>query len=194
MNDSATAPERWLPITGYQGLYEVSDLGRVRSLDRDVRIWMPGTYKTASGWTTRHYKGRILKTTLSGRGYPAVGLSLNGVQTTCLVHLLVLAEFAEPCPVGQEACHGPGGKPDASLLNLSWGTRSKNVGEDRLRDGQSNRGERHGASVISEWMVREIRRRVALGERQVDLAYEFKQTKANVWAVVHRKSWYWLDD
>lgn len=48
-----------------------------------------------------------------------------------------------------ETLHGKGGKIDASLPNLSWGTRAENVGRDRLRDGQDNRGEHNGPACAN---------------------------------------------
>ena len=88
--------------------------------------------------------------------------------------------------------HGPAGKLDASLANLCRGTRSQNVGADRLRDGQDNRGERYGLAVLTREAVLAIRQRVSAGERQSDLAVEYGTSRSNVGNVVHRKSWDWL--
>jgi len=192
MNDSACRGERWLPVIGYEGLYEVSDLGRVRSLDRDVVVMMPGGRGTANGRTVRHYRGKVLRHTASSNGYPEVGLCRNGKNENRLVHLLVLEAFVGPCPPGQEARHGPpGDKTDARLVNLCYGTRKENFA-DRIRDEQDNRGERHGLAVTTREIVLDIRKRVAAGERQSDVADAYELTRANVWAIVHRKSWDWL--
>lgn len=174
--------EKWLPVPAYEGIYEVSDHGRVRSLDRDV----------ITGTGTRRYQGKVLATTPNGGGYPTVKLSKAGETATCQVHLLVLAAHVGPPPPGEEACHGPAGKSDASRANLCWGTRAKNVGPDRLRDGQDNRGERHGQAVLTRVIVLDIRARVSAGERQVDVADAYGIRKGLVWAVVHRKCWDWL--
>ena len=138
--------EIWKPVAkaGWEDLYEVSNLGRVRSLRR----------KTKSGWRG----GKVIGTYIRHDGYPEVQLcGGNGRRLKRMVHLLVLEAFVRECPEGQEALHGPGGKADASLANLSWGTRSKNTGEDRARDHQSNRGERHGLTTLTWEQVCEIR-------------------------------------
>lgn len=75
--------EIWKDILGYEGLYQVSDLGRVRSLDRIVPR-KKGNFPK---------KGCIFKTVLNGNGYPQVILSKNGKLTNCRVHSLVVWVF-----------------------------------------------------------------------------------------------------
>jgi len=174
--------EKWLPIPECRGWYDASDLGRVRSLDRVI--------VTSGG--PRRYKGMILAQTIDHQGYPTVTISLQGEHRVCRVHLLVLAAHVGPPQPGQEARHGPAGKTDASLVNLCYGTRSENVGADRLRDGQDNRGERNGRAVLTREIVLDIRRRAEAHERQVDIAAVHGISKALVWTVVSRASWDWL--
>lgn len=184
--------ERWLPVVGYEGLYEVSDMGRVRSLDRAIVVMMPGGWKTASGSTIRHYRGRVLRQHVGSDGHPTVNLSRDGEQPTRQVHVLMLEAFAGPRPPGQEARHLNDIKTDNRWPeNLCWGTRKENFA-DRVLNGIHNRGERHYLAVTSRGVVLDIRRRVEAGERQSDLADEYRMTRANVWAIVHRKSWDWI--
>jgi NUMOD4 motif len=175
--------ERWRPVPGYEGLYEVSDRGQVRSLDRQVIAQMP------TGPAVQRYPGKVLRNTIRPDGYAQVGLSRAGVQKTFNVHILVLEAFVGPCPPGQEARHGPGGKSDPSLANLrGWGTRKENFA-DRIEDGQGNRGERHGLAKLTTAVVLEIRARVAAGERQADVARDLGVGPGNVWVIIHRKNW-----
>lgn len=149
--------EHWLPVPGYEGLYEVSDLGRVRSLPR--RPGTPGNL--------------ILKPTVNNTGYHCVGPSLNGKQRVIHIHVLVLAAFEGPCPAGMEVLHGPGGRLDNRLVNLSYGTRSQNNGPDRVRDGTAIRGEQVKTRKLTDAIVAECRRRHAGGETRSALAREF---------------------
>jgi NUMOD4 motif/HNH endonuclease len=169
--------ERWLPVPGFEGRYEVSDRGRVRSVDRVIK-----------NIKTRRWPGKVLSQPLSWGGYPTVRLSDFGKQTPFFVHHLVLTVFAGPCPEGQEALHGPAGRLDASIGNLHWGTRQENV-LDRVRDGTHNRGARHGMAKLTQVQVDKIRARWAAGETQVSLAAEFGTTPGNVHSIVWRKSW-----
>ena len=173
--------ERWLPVAGFEGFYEVSNIGNVRSLDRDVM--------TRAG--VRRYKGRILRIA-KVNGYPWVTLSATGRQASRPVHHLVMEAFAGPRPEGQDIRHLNDNKADCRWPeNLAYGTRKENFG-DRLVNGIDNRGERHGNAVTDRKVVAAVRARVAAGERQSDVAADTGLTRANVWAIVHGKSWTWM--
>jgi hypothetical protein len=170
-----TIPERWLPVTGWEGLYEVSDLGRVRSL----------RHRTTSGMRG----GRMLKPHLNPRGYLVVELKRSGERRTCQVHRLVLEAFTGSCPPGMEGRHGPGGKLDNRASQLCWGTQSENYGPDRVRDGTSNRGERCGTAKLTAAIVAECRQRHAAGQTQSILMREFGVTSATMSRAITGKAW-----
>lgn len=115
--------ERWRDIIYYVGLYQVSDLGRVSSLDRVV----------TGPWGPCKLKGRILRPALSS-SHLVVALYKDGIPTTKRVHQLVAQAWIGPCPDGMEVCHGPNGKLDNSVSNLRYDTRSNNALDCR-RDG-----------------------------------------------------------
>lgn len=124
MNSTQNMAEIWKPVVGYEGHYEVSNLGNVRSVDRTV------VYKTGQ---TRHYKGRTLKLKPS-HGYWRVELSRNSKPTCFQVHRLVLSAFVGPLPEGKEVCHNNGNPGDNRLENLRYGTKSEN-NLDRVKHG-----------------------------------------------------------
>lgn len=109
--------EEWRDITGYEGLYQVSNLGRVRSLDRKVR--------TYQGWRT--VKGRVLKTPINSRGYPKVHLRNEPVGSQVfVVHQLVAKAFI-PNPDGKPFIdHIDGNKANNAVGNLRWVTPKEN--------------------------------------------------------------------
>lgn len=106
--------EKWLPVVGYEGKYEVSDQGRVRSL-----------------LTNKANGGLVLKQRAYS-GYLYAGLWFDGHLKQCRVHRLVLAAFVGPCPEGMECLHGPGGAQDNRLSNIRWGTREENMRDQVL--------------------------------------------------------------
>jgi hypothetical protein len=114
--------ETWKPVPGYEGYYEVSDRGRVRSVPRIIAV---------SGYL-RQLKGRVLKPGIA-TGYYFVRLSRDGVSKCARVHRLVLAAFVGPCPAGMETLHGAKGRYTNTLSNLKYGTRLENA-KDRKRD------------------------------------------------------------
>lgn len=105
--------EVWLPVAGFEGRYEVSSSGSVRSLDRLID---PG------GRGRRRMRGRVLSQVVTPNGYCSVMLP-NGRS---LIHRLVLTAFVGPCPDGMEGCHNDGDRSNNNLENLRWDTRSEN--------------------------------------------------------------------
>jgi NUMOD4 motif/HNH endonuclease len=169
-------PEQWLPVPGWESLYEVSDMGQVRSLPRQ-------TVKGIRG-------GQILKAVIA-RGrcrYPTVRLSRSGCHENRTVHSLVLAAFAGPCPEGHVSRHGPGGPADARLSNLSYGTPAENSA-DMARDGTVQHGERNPAARLTAAVVAEIRLLAAAGAIQRDLARTYGISPATVCLIVNWRTW-----
>lgn len=122
------ATENWLPVAGYEGKYEVSDLGRVRSLARpDGR--------------GRRRREMILRGRPGPRGHLSVALYVDGARRDFLVHYLVLVTFVGPRPEGMEGCHWNDIATDNSLENLRWDTRSANI-LDCVRNGNHHLAKR----------------------------------------------------
>lgn len=133
---SLPSSEQWRPVPGYEAIYEVSDQGRVRSLDRSV---------ATKGGAQRRIRGRVLAgiphyaDRLAGQHciFVAVNLKRNGTSKTVSIHRLVMAAFVGPLPAGGEVCHDNGDAKDNRLVNLSYGTASQNA-RDRVRHGDHN--------------------------------------------------------
>ena len=170
--------EVWQPVVGYEGLYEVSDLGRIRSLER----WGPSRH----GEATRLYSGKVLQQSLNGRGYLHVSLCRGGARSNGTIHRLVTRAFLGPVPEGMIVLHGPGGKTDNRLVNLSYGTSLQNLRDDKIRDGTMQRGERHGRSKLTTEAVRMIRSSCKSG---AELARELGVTDTTIYNVMHGRTW-----
>jgi hypothetical protein len=171
--------ERWRAVVGHEGAYEVSDQGQVRSLDRIVVL---------NDGRTRFAAGRVLRAGLTGYGYLHVGLGLEGRRLNRKIHQLVMQAFVGPCPEGMEVCHGPGGKTDNRLINLSYGTKSQNQ-VDRLRDGTDARGRKNANARLTEEEVILIR---ASSESVTALAARLGVARTTVSSVRNRQNWSWL--
>lgn len=118
---------QWRAVPGYEGAYEVSDLGQVRSVDR--------TMQTIRGpW---RYRGQALRSSqAAGTGYLTVHLTEPATlsRRTEAVHVLVLTAFRGPRPVGMQGCHNDGDRTNNFLGNLRWDSPSANS-QDTLRHG-----------------------------------------------------------
>lgn len=119
----------WRDVPGYEGLYQASTDGRIRSLDRDI--------VRPDGVVIRTVRGRELKRYPVG-SYLNVHLSVDGKRHQVTVHKLVLLTFKGPLPDGQERLHGIGGPWDNSIGNLRYGTRAENV-KDRVKHRAAKR-------------------------------------------------------
>lgn len=111
--------ETWKSIPGYEGRYEVSDEGRVRSLDRYVPCFTPPR--------TRFVKGQVLRPGRTTSGHLTVAL---GKGNSVWVHSLVARAFLGPRPDGMEVLHGDHNPANNVLCNLHYGTRSENLKMD----------------------------------------------------------------
>lgn len=112
--------EEWRPVVGFEGIYEVSSLGRIRRVGRAAR--------TGRAYGGGARIGRIRKPQTVKGGYKVVALWRDGRQTMRLVHLIVAEAFLGPCPDGMEVNHKEGrNKWDNSVANLEYMTRTENM-------------------------------------------------------------------
>lgn len=126
--------ETWRKVVGYCGAYEVSDLGRVRSVAR----YAPGNKPSIRRWI----KERELRQAFSGK-YFVVHLSLNGRKPNHYVHRLVAEAFIGPIAKGMTVNHINGNKLDNRLVNLEVVSHKSNI-EHAIRTGLRNqRGEKN---------------------------------------------------
>jgi len=122
---SSQTAELWQPICGFDGRYEVSDQGNVRS------------------WT-KHKRGALLKQSPGPGGYLTVGLAdPKGVSHTQRVHRLVLEAFAGPPEIDQVCRHLDGNCRNNRLSNLRWGTQSENIRDAVMHGTQNNARKTH---------------------------------------------------
>ena len=110
--------EIWKPVRNYEGLYEVSNMGRVRSLERTAWIGK-GCYRTVPE--------RILKARKNRGGYLQVNLYKEGKMKRCSVHQLVAQVFCENLEGYKEINHIDENKLNNRADNLEWCSRSYNM-------------------------------------------------------------------
>lgn len=168
--------ERWLPVVGYEGWYEVSNQGRVRRMRPSENTWV----------------GRVLKLCPNTSGYIYVQLCRRGKVVQRAVHVVVAASWIGPRPRGAEVNHKNGIKTDCRVENLEYVTPSRNAKhafENGLRSGDCIRGEKNHQTHLRDSDIREIRRRARAGVVQHQIAFEHQISDAAVSLIINRRTW-----
>ncbi len=171
MSDDLNESEVWLPVPGYEGLYEVSNLGRVRSLHarfRTPRLCAQGT---------------------DGTGYPTVSLSKDGKRTAKTVHRLVCRAFhGEPNALQNEAAHLDGDRTNGRADNLKWCSKIENHSHKRFH-GTHQSGERHPRAKLTEATARLALQKLACGETCRAIAEALGVSSSTIEDLRKRKKW-----
>lgn len=178
--------ERWKPVVGYETSYEVSDQGRVRSIDRVIHRKQWDRNNNTMTSTDYHYRGRLLKPAPTRSGHMMV---LLGRGHNKQVHTLILEAFVGPRPKNQEACHSDDNPSHNTLDNLGWGTRSKNL-LDAVRNGKKAVGQKVKNAKLIEKDIPSIRLQ-SIGPRGsiAALARKYNVCDATIRQVRDNKSW-----
>lgn len=176
--------EVWKPIPEWEGLYEASSMGRIRSLSR------VSPYENRWGTITlRKHKGRVLNPGYARRtGYWIVVLNGEGRKETKAVHVAVCEAFHGLRPDGLDVAHENGDKSDNRAENLSYKTRKENLA-DQLRHGTRLHGEKRWNAKLSADEVLQIVKRRKMGERPHDLAEEFGVNQSQICHIMSGKCW-----
>jgi hypothetical protein len=175
--------ELWKPVVGYEGLYEVSDQGNVKSLPREVPVVRTGVdYLRVS-------PGRLLKRGKASGNRWNVVLCRQGTTKTCLVAHLVAAAFLGPAN-GLQVLHKNDVTTDDRVENLRYGTHAENMG-DKVLNGLSNRGAKHHKAKLTEDQARAIKTRSQTEDTRT-LAKEFGVSPNTIQAIKHGYNWSWL--
>jgi hypothetical protein len=175
--------EIWKDIPDYEGYYQVSNLGRVRSLDRFV-VYSNGHNRVHNGSLISPYKNH--------GGYWKACLWVERKMKAYSVHALVMRAFRGFPPDGCEVNHLDGNKDNNSLCNLEYCTKSRNIVHAQ-ETGLKPVGSRCYQAKLSESQVLEIRELYALGQvTQSALAGMYGVKFAVISAIVRRKKWKYI--
>lgn len=178
--------ERWVSVPNYEGRYEVSNFGNVRSM-----TWVETIENKWGGMTTRVHKGRVLKPKFDGKkNYLHVCLCKNGKVSAVNIHRLVAQVFV-PNPANYpEVNHKDENKTNNRADNLEWCDHiyNNNYGSK----ANASRGTNNSQNKLTEKDVIEIRLRRLGGESLTSLAKEFNVAPEHICSIATRRVWRWL--
>lgn len=169
----------WLPIPGYEGIYEASNQGDIRSVD----------HITDQGQISR---GRVLKQIKTYHGYLQVAMCKNGKPKTVRVHRQILAAFVglSDSPVN----HKDGDKTNNQLSNLEYVTPTQNIQHAIAMGLMDNRGENGVSFLTNSQMIeiKELLKNSSLSQKRI--AEMFGMAQPSVSQINTGKRWQWLGD
>ena len=183
--------EVWKDIIGYEGKYQVSNLGRIKSLARNIK---------GGHWNTnRWFSEKILSLCKRGPGYLGVCLCENDKKKTYLVHRIVLQAFVDNTGNKPESNHIDGNKHNNRVDNLEWSTRSDNeihaykMGLAKPTNSNKNgklSGINHHAHKLTEEDVINIRKEYAMGNiSQINLGIKYNINQSSTGRIIRKLNW-----
>ena len=172
--------ETWRDVVEYEGFYQVSNAGRVRSRDRVVD----------GPRVQQGIMGKVLRPGIAN-GYVKVVLCQNAIKKTCFIHRLVATAFLGRCPDGSQVIHIDGVKLNNRLPNLAYATRSE-ITLNAYRNGLivARLGVDNPRAKLTESDVLAIRETYAAGGVTMQkLAEKYRVSHVNISLIILRKTW-----
>jgi hypothetical protein len=173
--------EVWRPARGMEGMFEVSDYGRFRSLPRVV---------VRSNGRSHTVAGRVLKLRRDSIGYWQVCFTVQGRRVVRMAHRVVAEAFLPAPQQGlDEINHIDGRKDNNAAVNLEWSNRSRNLlHAARLHLTQT--GEGHFRTTLTVGQVRQLRADYAAGgTTHRELGVKYGVSHATAGAIIRGSTW-----
>jgi NUMOD4 motif/HNH endonuclease len=167
--------EVWVPVKGYEGVIEVSNIGRVRTLNRESPL----------NGGTRLVKGQIANLQLKKNGYLQVAVRTPGKRKWFLVHRLVAQAFIPNLEGLPQVNHIDANKQNNNASNLEWTNAAENQNH-AVKFGLTSNEEDHYKAKLTREQVLEIREMSGL---HIDIAEKFGVNRSTVTCIKAKKTW-----
>jgi len=175
--------EIWKDVKGYEGLYKISNLGRVNRLMHVRKLYHIHLKK----FIPVVFKDRILKSNMN-KGYLGITLHINGSKKQCYIHRLIAEAFIPNPENKPEVNHKNGIKSDNRIENLEWVTHKENmIHAGRMGVMNGGIGENNGMSKLNEFQVRVIRK--SSGLTHLELSKVFNVHRTTVSYIINGRLW-----
>jgi hypothetical protein len=173
--------ERWVAINDYEGLYEVSNLGKVRSIARKI---------TYSDGRVYNYPSKILSINFCGKyKLPYVHLYKESKRESRLLHRIVAKAFIPNPDNKTDVNHIDGDRKNNASSNLEWATRLENMQHGFKTGLINNTGINHGNNLYSEEQIQEVVNMIFLGYKQSEISNKTGVKIGTIQAIRQGKQW-----
>lgn len=169
--------ELWKDIAGYEGKYQISNLGRVRSL--------------LNSRGNKREQPKILKTSIDRWGYLVLALCKNSTGKMFKVHRLVAQAFLLNPENKPEVNHKDGNKLNNTALNLEWVTPKENI-RHAFKTGLRKKGEESHRAKLTNEQVRQIRKEYIPCSRGFStraLARKYNVSQSNIYLIIKNRAY-----
>lgn len=176
--------EVWRNIRGYEGIYQVSNLGRIKSLERFF-------IKNRRGGGNRmavHQPEKIRFPSHDKDGYLKISFWSNGIATYNTVHRVVAIYFLNNDNGYPQVLHKDDNPNNPRWDNLEWGTQSKNI-QDAANKGRGFRGDKNGMAKLKNEDVPEIRKLISKGFSFNKIASLYNVSKSTIKSIRNKRNW-----
>lgn len=169
--------EEWKDVEGFEGHYQVSNIGRIKTLRREV----------SAGWGRRFVKERIMPTRLDSKGrYEMVELCKDCKTYLKILHRLVAFAFVENAYNKPEVNHKDGVRTNNNYKNLEWCTNKENIAHS-IETGLANgRGQHNTMAKLSNIDILEIR---ASNKKRLELSQQYKISMNHISQIKNKRVW-----
>jgi len=174
--------EIWVDIVGYEGLYQISNNGRVKSLERIV---------VGKDGVSYPVKEKIKTPSIGKRRYPYVDLYIGNQKKKKYIHRLKAIAFIANPENKSDVNHKYGDKTDFGDDSIEWNTRSENI-RHAFANGLNvaRKNEAHPRAKITMEIARQIRNEYLSEKTSMDkLAVKYKISNHTVYSILHNKTW-----
>lgn len=177
--------DEWKDVPGFEGYYQASPIGQIRSVDRIIPV---ASSRQSLGGYSRVVSGKVLNSSSQKSRYPSVSLWKDHKLSQFQVGRLILTTFVGPCPDGMECCHNDGNPKNSSLENLRWDTPKANNADKKVHGTHLQGSQLKWAKLTEEDVIR-IREMHACGMKQKDIGEAYGVLQNTISRIVMKRRW-----